>query len=323
MVTRTQPAEPRNVGNVLRLHGIAWDGNIDFVFAPNEPKPEGQEVPLSPRDLFLTTSWWSTVSTRQSVPRARIAYLLQEDERMFYPFGDDHLRCSETLADPGVLYLVNSNLLLAHLREQNLAPGAVAFEPAFPDQVYRRGGARQAGGKRGFFFYARPWNARNLYWRGLEALCAAIEEGVLDPAEWDFHFAGHGAAPLALPRGAKALFPGPMPWPRYAAFIAGMEAGLSPMYTPHPSYPPLDLAAIGAAVVTNRFGLKRELDSYSANIICTDPDVPSLLAGLRRAAALADDPAARAANAARDGLQRDWATAMAPAVERLAAWADG
>ena len=44
--------------------------------------------------------------------------------------------------------------------------------------------------ERHFFFYARPNNLRNLYWRGLEAIGAALEENVLDPAEWTFHLAG-------------------------------------------------------------------------------------------------------------------------------------
>ena len=323
LVTRIEPPEVSNVGLVLGVHGIPWDGNVEFVHAPRGDALGGKDVPASQDDLFLTTSWWTTWSTRQSVPRARIAYLLQEDERMFYPLGDDHLRCTETLSDPGVLYLVNSELLLSHFKEAGLAPGGVAFEPSFPSQVYHSSEQerRPARGKRGFFFYARPHNPRNLYWRGVEALSAAIEEGVLDPAEWDFHFAGHGAGPMSLPRGATALFPGPMAWTEYAAMARRMEVGLCLMYTPHPSYPPLDLAASGAVVVTNRFGPKSELSRYSPNILCADPDVPSLVAALRQATALAADSEVRAANFSRSGLQRDWAVSVAPALDRLVAWA--
>lgn len=322
LVTRTEPANGASVASVLAVHGIPWDGNIQLLHAPRDGAGDSgaQDVAASPGDLFLTTSWWTTWSTRQSVPRARIAYLLQEDERMFYPLGDDHLRCAETLSDTNLLYLVNSHLLLDHLHAEGLAPGATAFEPSFPERVYRA--APAAPGKRNFFFYARPYNVRNLYWRGLEALCAAIEEGVLDPAEWDIHFAGHGAGPLSLPRGAQPHFPGPMAWPDYAAFVRRMDVGLSLMYTPHPSYPPLDLAASGAVVVTNRFGRKRDLDRYSANIICADADVASLVSALRDATALAADTEARAANFARNCLQRDWAMSMGPALDRLAAWAE-
>jgi hypothetical protein len=323
VVTRTEAPDVANVGAVLRAHGIPWEGNIEFLLASRDGAPGSRDVAASADDLFLTTSWWSTWATRQSVPRAQIAYLLQEDERMFYPLGDDQLRCAETLSDPTLLYLVNSELLLAHLQDEGLAPNATAFEPSFPARLYHpiAPGSRRAGEKRAFFFYARPNNARNLYWRGLEALSAAIEEGVFEPDEWEFHFAGHGAGSLSLPRGVRPLFPGPMAWPDYAAFVRRMDVGLSLMYTPHPSYPPLDLAASGAVVVTNRFGRKRDLDRYSRNIICADPDVPSLVAALRNATILAADCKTREANFARNGLQRDWATSMAPALDRIAAWA--
>ncbi len=319
LVTRTEPPDVANVGEVLSTHGVPWSGNIDFVHAPSSPA--GRDVPTAPDDLFLTTSWWTTWATRQSVPRASIAYLLQEDERMFYPLGDDHLRCAETLADPSLLYIVNSHLLHDHMAAEGLAPHATAFEPAFPKSAPLAKQAQLLGGKRNFFFYARPNNARNLYFRGLEALCGAIEEGVLDPAEWDFHFAGHGAEPLSLPRGARALFPGPMPWPDYLAFVRRMELGLCLMYTPHPSYPPLDLASSGAVVVTNRFGVKRDLDRYSRNILCADPDVRSLVAALRAGKALAADRPACLANFAQNRFETDWAVSMAPALDRLAAWA--
>jgi len=325
IVTRTEPPKPGKVGEVLGAQGVPWSGNIDFLFASRDGAAGTRDVAVTADDLFLTTSWWTTWVTSQSVPAARIAYLLQEDERSFYPLGDNHLRCSETLSDPRLLYLVNSGLLLHHLQDQGLAPGAVAFEPSFPAHVYRPREPHESshGGKRGLLFYARPLNPRNLYWRGLEALCAAVEEGVLNPEEWDFHFAGHGAEPVALPGGARPKFPGPLAWPDYVAFVRGMDLGLCLMYTPHPSYPPLDLAASGAVVVTNRFGCKQSLDAYSPNILCVEPSVDSLVSALRRAKALRDDEAAWSANLARAGLCRDWATSMGPVLDRLAAWAAG
>lgn len=324
LVTRTEAANPADVGALLALHGIPWNADIEVVHAPDGSRPAGDDVAISSGDLFLTTSWWTTRSTLATVPRSRIACLVQEDERMFYPHGDEQLRCAETLAEPGFLYLVNTELLLGHLAGDGLVPGATAFEPAFPAHIYRPAlpEERAADGKSNFFFYARPHNVRNLYLRGLEAISAALEEGVLDPERWRFFFAGHGAAPVSLPLRAEAVFPGPMAWSAYGSFLRSMELGLSLMYTPHPSYPPLDLAASGAVVVTNRFGPKQDLSRYSRNILCADLDVPSLVAAIRDGVALADDRRMREENFARNGLQRDWRVSMAPAVDRIAAWAE-
>ena len=322
LATRIEAAAAGNIGPVLAAQGVPWTGNIEFVHAPWEGP--GDAVPMGPGDLVLTTSWWTTWAVRQSVPRARIAYLLQEDERMFYPYGDDHLRAGEVMRDDGLLFLVNSRLLLSHLQAEGLAPGAVAFEPSFPERTYHPRAEAAAGGKRQFFFYARPAiNARNLYWRGLEALAAAIEQGVLDPEEWTFNFVGKAATDLRLPRGARPKLIEGLPWAEYAGLVRRMDLGLSLMYTPHPSYPPLDLAASGAVVVTNRFGVKTTLDGYSPNILCSDLDVDSLVAALGKGVRLSADRERRAANFERSGLSRDWAQSAAPAVERLAAWAEG
>jgi hypothetical protein len=67
-------------------------------------------------DIVLTASWWATRSTLASVGASRILYLLQEDERMFYPFGDDRLRCAETLSEPGLRTLINTKMLFDHCR---------------------------------------------------------------------------------------------------------------------------------------------------------------------------------------------------------------
>ena len=321
IVTRTEAPDMSNFGAVLDVQGIDWTGNVDFVHAPSDGS--GMGVPVGSGDLFLTTSWWTTWATRLSVPRARIAYLLQEDERMFYPFGDDHLRCTETLRDPDLLYIVNSEGLLQFLQADGLAPKGTALEPSFPYTTYHPPAKPPAtDAKRRFFYYARPMNPRNLYWRGLEALSGAIEAGTLDPNVWDFYFAGKAAHDVRLPGGVRPRLLESMPWADYAAEIRQMDLGLSLMYTPHPSYPPLDLAACGAVVVTSRFGPKQSLDRYCSNIICAEPDLPSLVTALGEGARLAADRSRREANYASAGLARDWERSAAPAITRLANWAE-
>jgi len=78
------------------------------------------------------------------------------------------------------------------------------------------------------------------------------------------------------------------------------------MSTPHPSYPPLDLAASGGVVLTNRFGSKTDLSDYSENIIVAELDIESLLEGLRQALALTQDSERRERNYAASGLGRSW-----------------
>ena len=318
LVTRTEPPVAENIGIILRTYGVPWTGNVDCLYSP--PGSGGHDVPMSREDLFLTTSWWTTYATRMAVPPARIVYMLGEDERMFYPTGDEHLLCAETLTDPEIFYAVNSEILFSHLRSEGMAPGGVAFEPAFPTIAHYSERQTEERRRRRFFFYARPNKVKNLYWRGVAAIASAVEEGVLEPKNWDLYFVGKDAPELVLPGGVRPRIMNDAPRDEYMKTVRRMDVGLSLIYTPHPSYPTFDLAASGAVVVTNRFGAaKMDLSRYSPNILCVEPSVSGLIAGLRQAVALAEDQATRTANAAKFGMPRNWPTALAPILDHVAA----
>jgi SAM-dependent methyltransferase len=326
LITRTEPADIHRVKSVLEAQGLPWAGEIEAVHAP---PLANVSIPVQAGDFFLTSSWWTTRATLPSVPRRQVIYLLQEDERMFYPRGDDRLRCAETLADPDLHLLVNSELLFRHLAEgpeplEGLAGRAQWFEPAFPADLFHDSArTRASGGKRTLFFYARPNNLRNLYWRGLEALTAAIEEGVLDPGEWNFLFVGRDIEPVSLPGGVVPEILENLAWDRYADVVRGVDLGLALMDTPHVSYPPLDLAASGAVVVTNACGPKQSLDRYSANIITVPPSVDALVRGLAAGVEMIADDEGRRRNAAESRIQRDWRTAAETAIDTCLTWMAG
>jgi hypothetical protein len=91
------------------------------------------------------------------------------------------------------------------------------------------------------------------------------------------------------------------------------------MYTHHPSYPPLDLAASGAVIVTNRFANKLDLSAYSNNIICGDLHRESMLEAFAAGVCLVADDAARRTNHQENGLSRSWHTTTASIIKLLAA----
>ncbi len=251
---------------------------------------------------------------------ADIIYIVQEDERRFYPEGDESLRCAEVLDDPQISYVVNSKLLFDHLwpsRDAAVEQHVAWFEPAFP--AFGTRPDTPPHGKRKFIFYARPNNLRNLYFRGLEAISSAIECGTLDPDAWEFFFIGKDLQPATLPRDVHPELIENLGWHQYHELLQRMDLGLSLMASPHPSYPPLDMAAAGAVVVTNTFGThRRSLGRYSKNIIACDPDVASLTSGIARGAALAGDLRRRRANHRASTFATDWNQTLAPVCEQLA-----
>jgi hypothetical protein len=259
----------------------------------------------------------------RTVERRRLVYLVQEDERRFYSFGDDRLRAAETMSEPNVFRAINSELLFRHLTEgpaalPNIADGSMWFEPAFPSAMpdsARKEGTRSK--RRRFAFYARPNNFRNLYWRGLEAISAALEQGIIDPETWEIHFIGKDMPDLLLPCGVRPVRWSGLAWAEYQELMSSMDAGLALMDAPYPSYPPLDLAAVGTAVLTNTHPGKDSLEHYSKNIFMAEPTLSGLTEGLQRVVDLGLDDEQRAENRQRDGIARDWTAALGPVVERV------
>src|SRR5207248_6644085 len=112
------------------------------------------------------------------------------------------------------------------------------FEPAFPASNYFPEQASNSTHKKQFLFYARPNNLRNLYWRGIEAIGAALESGVFRSDEWEFNFVGHGIEPVVLPGEANLTIHQNLPWSEYARLVRQINVALCLMDTPHASYPP-------------------------------------------------------------------------------------
>lgn len=319
LITRTVAPDTRACGSVLSANGITLNGPLESVFAPHHG---GRQLPVSDGDYFISSGpWWVTRCLLSSVRRDRIAYLLQEDERMFYPFCDERLRCEETLAENDLFTIVNSQLLFDHLTSgtdaiQGLSDRAIWFEPAFPGA--NAGASRRANTKkRNLFFYARPNNSRNLFATGIEALAGAIERGTFPASEWNIHLVGKEVPDLAFPRGVRPHRVEGLSWAEYQTFVQSMDAGFVLMDTPHPSYPPLDLAAAGAAVLTNSRGNKQSLSRYSDNIMVTQSNVPALRDGLARLAIAARDDATRATRVNNDRICRDWNVALEQTVESV------
>ncbi len=322
IITRTERADLTDLSSVLATNNIELGCPVEAIHAP---RGACRSVLFSDSDFFITTSWWTTRSVSGIVEKRRIFHLLQEDERMFYAFGDERLRCQETLADPDLTVIVNSRLLFEHLASgpealPNLQARSRWFEPAFPDTHYYLDPVRLLEKrKKNFFFYARPTNIRNLYWRGLETINAAMEEGILSARDWDIHFVGRSLDKVMLPGNLIPTFRENLSWREYAELVRQMDLGLCLMDTPHPSYPPLDLAASGSVVVTNRHGNKQSLAGYSRNILCSDSTVAALKDALKLGVSLASDSQTRIANYVQSNILRDWNVALRPTVETIAA----
>lgn len=287
IVTRHQPADGVGLENLFRTVGSRPTRQPELAYISTGP---GDYLETGDDEIFLTTSWWSTTSVLQTIPADRVVYLLQEDERCFYPTGVDSLGATEAMNHPDLTVVVNTEGLRQHLVATgigNLARTGISFEPSF-DAFLRRGRRLSTGGMRKLFFYARPHNPRNLFEIGVAAIDAAIEAGYLPASRWQVHFAGRGLPSMEFSDGSIPVIHDSLGWSEYRDLLGRIDLGVSLMASPHPSYPPLDLAAGGSVVVTNEWPGKMSFEDVSPRILSAAPTVAALTEAIAKAAALAE-----------------------------------
>lgn len=317
---RTDPAW--FAGHVASLLGRAPPPGLQ-VAAGSDP---AAAAAVGADDLWLATHWTTAQAVRPVLPRMRrpwFLYLIQDFEPGFYAWSSNHALALETYAMPHRA-MVNEAFLADYLRQQ--APGCYAdpaffdarcmvFEPAVDRRVFHPPDAGPSGRPCRLLFYARPTNARNMMGLGLQALRAAVEQGVF-PGLWEFvSIGGRGSLPSIALGGGQALRPAP--WASYAGYADSLRRAdilLCPMLSPHTSYPVLEMAACGGAVVTNSYGPKtaQALNALSPEIIGAPPTVQGFVDGLRGAVA-------RRGGARQDrlALASNWDEVLRP----VAAWA--
>jgi O-antigen biosynthesis protein len=276
--------------------------NVEVIDGSDRFRP----VDIGENDVFMATAWWTAQSIKAALPLVRhqkFLYLIQDFEPLFFASSSQYALALETYGLDHVP-VVNSRFLLEHLAQQQVGrfadqefvDAAIVFEPTVDRTLFRPAVPTSTRQQRRLLFYARPQNGlRNLFELGVAALQMAVQRGVLAESEWEFWGMGEQFEPVAV--GPRSVL-NPLPWKDFEAYAEQMRESdilLSPMLAPHPSYPPLEMAACGGLTVTTEFGPKTAaaLSGISGNIIGTPATIEGLAQGLADAVERLDDLGSR------------------------------
>ena len=268
------------------------DYKVELIDASYRAKP----FVIGENDLFMATAWWTAQAAKYAVRHAtqqRFLYLIQDYECLLHPASTEQALASETY-NLNYLPIINTSILydffvenrIGRFSDQEFAAQAFVFEPAIDTELFfppTEGTTSTRGGKKRLLFYARPTNGeRNLFALGVAALRKLVSEGKMSDGDWEFCGMGDPFDPVPLGAGCwlKAL-----PWKglaNYAQQMRDSEVLLSLMLSPHPSYPPMEMAACGRPVVTTTYGTKNKarLQAISHNIYPVEPTVEGIAEGL-------------------------------------------
>lgn len=241
------------------------------------------DIPMHKNDIFMATAWWTAHVAQDLIAsypflQEKFIYLIQDFEPNFYPWGGEF---ADAMASYEMNFtpLFNTTLLRDYFVDQGFKfakDARFAFRPSIDVSRYSSGArVSREGRKPRIVLYGRPEVARNMFSSSVEAIAQFVEREKFGSNEIEILSVGLTHDPITLPTGHVVESLGKLPWEDYPDFLLGIDVGLSLMYSPHPSHPPIEMAASGARVVSNNFGPKN-LAHLSPAIISVEPNVASL-----------------------------------------------
>lgn len=267
----------------------------------------GKKIPVSSQDVFIATTWWTAhiahYAARQLGTKG-FMYFIQEFEPFIFPRGTYYALAEQTYRFPH--YAIFSTKFLQEYFRSNrigvyegrpLEEGdnrALYFENAIRKFDVNLSFIQKRKTKK-LVFYARPeaHAARNMFDLGMIALQEAINRGMFKPEDLEFYGIGSVSTEKFYPltEDVNLIMLPKVSLTEYYEMLPKFDLGLCLMHTPHPSLPPLEMAAAGIIVVTTTCcnKTKEKLKKISKNIIGVDPTIDDIVDGLKLALSLVDD----------------------------------
>lgn len=254
----------------------------------------GGAVPTRQGDIFLVYNWWIALNIDPVLaaqarthgrPRHPKLYIFQEYEPAFYPLSSAHMLAREAIEDSaGPLWMVFNTRELAgyYARQGHRATRSHVFEPRLDARLRTlRDNLSVADKTRTLLVYGRPRIPRNCFpiiEKGLQIWSART---VAAP-DWQIVSAGVAHRDLPLAGGRRLASLGKLSLADYGRLLRKSAVGISLMASPHPSYPPLEMAHFGVRAITNRYDGKEPSLRHDNLIALPDLRPATLAAELDR-----------------------------------------
>jgi O-antigen biosynthesis protein len=240
---------------------------------------------LRQNDIFVATAWWSAhhalaalkkqeeffgISARQFV------YLIQDYESCFYPWSSRFMYCDATYRYPDkILPVFNTGILADFMTKKFDFKEYIVLDPGMNPGIAAHVRPNTPK-KRQVLLYYRPHAERNCG-DFLEAVVEEITNNHPDFDDWQFLAIGEDVEQSQYYPGSRIKYLGRLTLAEYGDLISESALAISLMVSPHPSYPPLEMADGGVLVIANNYANK-DLSLLHENIYSFDRFIASEVA---------------------------------------------
>ena len=230
---------------------------------------EGGAIDLRAGDFFVATAWWTAeIAIEFDQDRKRyfkkslpFIYLIQDEEPYFYGWGSKFALAEATYhhADRTIA-VINSEELFSEMTAKYRFLHAFCIPWRLNERIDTLLAPKPR--ERLILVYARPTVARNAF----EIICAALhawqQADPIRASRWKIVMLGESFDLGHVYPVQNVLIEGKANLERYADYLSRASVGLSLMVSPHPSYPPLEMAAAGVRTITNAFDGKNLAEGF-------------------------------------------------------------
>lgn len=270
----------------------------DMIVVPGYLR-KSEPLGLRPNDIFMASAWWNAQQAFniledqkdifETPNNRRIIYLIQDFEPCFYPWSTRWAMAESTYQQPEkTIAVFNTPILSDFMSERYTFSESLAYHPMINEGLMTPPTEQRPTNEREniVLLYARPHAERNC----LELIDAIVAKCIeMEPefwADWKFLAIGEDFEKEALCCD-RITVAGRLSINDYRGYLRNSKLGISLMVSPHPSYPPLEMAANGVKVLTNTYENKN-LSNLHENISSFNKFDPIELAKQMKAMALSD-----------------------------------
>lgn len=247
------------------------------------------ELTVAKEDYFVATAWWTAYiisdvmkwqSKVYSVEMKPLLYIIQDYEPGFYAWSSRYMMAESTYhLDVPTYAIINSTELDVFLQSRQYQfEKSWVFDPVLNEKLRKKlpDHSKNIPKKKQIMVYGRPSVERNAFGILVAGLTkwSRLQK---DAETWSVYSLGEQHDDIELASNVVMHSMGKLSLDEYAQFLTDTYAGVSLMVSPHPSYPPLEMATFGVKTITNKYENKN-WQNFSTNIYALDKCTPDDIA---------------------------------------------